>query len=146
MANRLNLENMEFGLLKALRIIGKDSHGNILWECKCSCGNTKNVGATYLKKGTVRSCGCLSYFTEIMNGFLSNVLLEENYYHGFTVLKKNLKKSCISNFDNGFFFCLCNCGNYFESKGGELKRRKGCGRCYANEINKTIIEKLEHEY
>lgn len=145
MANRLNLENMEFGLLKALRIAGKDSRGNILWECKCLCGNIKNVGATYLKHGSISSCGCLSYLTELMNGFLTNILIEETQFKGFKVLRKNLKKSCKREFDDGFFYCLCNCGNYFESKGGELKRRKGCGFCYKYQISKEIKEEIENE-
>jgi hypothetical protein len=38
--------------------IGKDRCAQ--WLCQCDCGNTKIVSGVYLRKGTVRSCGCLS--------------------------------------------------------------------------------------
>ncbi|GAB6276282.1 MAG: hypothetical protein SAMD01599839_08220 [Rectinema sp.] len=37
-------------------IIGKS---RIKYECICDCGNIKQVAGTYLKKGYVKSCGCL---------------------------------------------------------------------------------------
>jgi hypothetical protein len=31
----------------------------LLWDCICSCGNTKLVTSQHLRKSLVRSCGCL---------------------------------------------------------------------------------------
>jgi len=47
-----------FGRLTALSYIGKDKHGQRLWSCLCSCGQSKVVAASNLR-GKTRSCGCL---------------------------------------------------------------------------------------
>ena len=31
----------------------------ITWNCRCECGNTKVVWGEHLKRGAIRSCGCL---------------------------------------------------------------------------------------
>ncbi|EAE6206487.1 AP2 domain-containing protein, partial [Listeria monocytogenes] len=38
----------------------RSENGNALWKCVCVCGNEKEVLAHNLKRGHVRSCGCLS--------------------------------------------------------------------------------------
>lgn len=30
-----------------------------IWRCRCRCGMLKDVRATHLRNGNVRSCGCL---------------------------------------------------------------------------------------
>ena len=37
----------------------KDKHA--MWLCVCDCGNTKKVASHHLKKGSVKSCGCISH-------------------------------------------------------------------------------------
>ncbi|ELC8426291.1 AP2 domain-containing protein [Clostridium perfringens] len=56
---RKDLTNKKFGRLTAIKEIGKDKHGNILWECKCSCGNRVNVTGLSLLSGNTTSCGCV---------------------------------------------------------------------------------------
>jgi ribosomal protein S27E len=34
-------------------------HGYIRWYCKCDCGNEKEVDSRALRRGLVKSCGCL---------------------------------------------------------------------------------------
>lgn len=48
-----------FGQLIPEYCIGSDSHGNHIWHCKCSCGNTTDVIANALLQGSIQSCGCL---------------------------------------------------------------------------------------
>ncbi len=56
---RLDLTNKRFGRLVAVKATPLRNNGNILWECKCDCGNIKRVRAHVLRCGDTRSCGCL---------------------------------------------------------------------------------------
>lgn len=33
---------------------------NVLWHCKCDCGNEKDIPANTLRNGSSKSCGCLN--------------------------------------------------------------------------------------
>jgi hypothetical protein len=54
----LKLEGQRFGRLTALTRseLTKDGY---LWHCRCDCGGEKQVLATHLRGGVVKSCGCL---------------------------------------------------------------------------------------
>ena len=64
-----DLTNKQFGLLKPIRLNGqyvspKGKKDNI-WYCECECGNYKNVRASSLTSGSVKSCGCLNHIKKI---------------------------------------------------------------------------------
>ena len=60
-----DLTNQIFGELTVLYPTEKRaSNGGIIWHCKCSCGNEKDIPGAYLLNGTTKSCGCLSISTE----------------------------------------------------------------------------------
>lgn len=54
-----DVAGQRFGRLVAIEPVGKTSVGNIIWRCKCDCGNEKNVSTKDLGRGTW-SCGCLA--------------------------------------------------------------------------------------
>jgi hypothetical protein len=54
-----DLRGKTFGRLKPQKKLGRDKHGSALWECLCVCGNTRVVSRANLRKGRVKSCGCL---------------------------------------------------------------------------------------
>lgn len=54
-----NLMGKKFGMLKPLKYLG-----NNLWECKCDCGNIKNVLTNNLVHNSTKSCGCLKDLKE----------------------------------------------------------------------------------
>lgn len=54
-----DISGQRFGRLVAIEPIGKTKEGNIIWRCKCDCGNEKDVSTKYLGHGT-SSCGCYS--------------------------------------------------------------------------------------
>ena len=60
----LNVAGMRSTKLVAVRVVGKNKNGGILWECKCDCGGTRNVAAADIVKGKVRSCGCVKRRTQ----------------------------------------------------------------------------------
>lgn len=47
--------------LQVIKYAGKNDKGQVLWECKCDCGNPNSiiVQGRYLRANQVRSCGCL---------------------------------------------------------------------------------------
>ena len=55
----LNRIGMRYGRLTVIFYKGKDNRGLHLWECQCSCGNTKIVVGQNLSSGKSKSCGCL---------------------------------------------------------------------------------------
>ena len=59
-----HLEGVRFSRLVALRRVGVNKHGSVLWRCKCDCGNEVVVSSTHLQapvKHNTRSCGCLKH-------------------------------------------------------------------------------------
>lgn len=54
-----DIRGQRFGRLTVLEEDGRDKHGNVMWKCKCECGNTTCVSTSSLKNGHTRSCGCL---------------------------------------------------------------------------------------
>lgn len=52
-----DITGKRFGKLVAIEPVGKTAVGNIIWRCKCDCGNEKNVSTKDLGHGT-SSCGC----------------------------------------------------------------------------------------
>lgn len=62
----------QFGLLTVTRKAGKDSAGNIMWECLCECGNTVYVSYSDLRRYRKTSCGCSHYSN--MENFIASIL------------------------------------------------------------------------
>lgn len=54
----LELAGFRSGLLVAVKSIGPNGFGKILWECICDCGKTCNIIASRLANGHSTSCGC----------------------------------------------------------------------------------------
>mgnify|MGYP003298328344 CR=1 FL=1 len=54
-----DLTGQRFGKLVAVEIAGQDRHKNVIWRCKCDCGNTHDVVSRALVSGGATSCGCL---------------------------------------------------------------------------------------
>jgi hypothetical protein len=48
-----------YGKLGVIADIGRDRNGNVLWLCKCDCGNETVVAGNNLRRGRTQSCGCL---------------------------------------------------------------------------------------
>lgn len=55
-----DLTGQQFGRLTAIERSGKDKWQNILWKCKCDCGQETTVKCNNLCTGRTLSCGCLA--------------------------------------------------------------------------------------
>ncbi len=54
-----DLLGQTFGRLCVVSEYGRNRNRNVLWECRCSCGNKTYVTTHDLNCGHTRSCGCL---------------------------------------------------------------------------------------
>ena len=55
-----DITGMRSGRLVAIRPTEKRSSNNqVIWECKCDCGNTHYVSGSLISRQKVQSCGCL---------------------------------------------------------------------------------------
>ena len=54
-----DLTGQKFGRLTVIERKESDKHKNVLWLCKCECGNEKVIRSSDLKSGKIVSCGCL---------------------------------------------------------------------------------------
>lgn len=55
----VNLVGKKFGRLIVKKALGSNKYNQIIWECKCQCGNTAQVTSRSLNSGYSKSCGCL---------------------------------------------------------------------------------------
>lgn len=62
----IDMTGQKFGQWTVLKFarIGKDRKA--IWECRCSCGNIKEVVGTSLRNGESTSCGCIRSKTEVL--------------------------------------------------------------------------------
>ena len=58
MRKKLDLRGQKFGKLTVLRENGRDKRNNVLWLCRCECGNEIIVRGSNLRSENTTSCGC----------------------------------------------------------------------------------------
>lgn len=126
----LDLTGQRFSKLVVIEssIKRKRGRNRTHWKCICDCGNIKEVEGTDLKRGNVKSCGCLrNRCSELHKGERFGML---------TVLAKSDKRHRRS----VLWECVCDCGEIVFRKSYSLKsgRSDNCG-CYSR---KKAVETL----
>ena len=53
-----DIRGQQFGRLTAIEPLEERYHGNVLWRCRCSCGNECEIPYSMLLSGNTTSCGC----------------------------------------------------------------------------------------
>ena len=59
MRKAIDLTGEVFARLTVLERAENNSRGNIMWLCKCACGNATRASSVNLKSTGTRSCGCI---------------------------------------------------------------------------------------
>lgn len=59
MSNFKDLSGQKFKMLTVIKKVGVDKNRNVLWLCKCDCGNETTKTSVSLKDKNTKSCGCL---------------------------------------------------------------------------------------
>ena len=98
MPNLRDLSKIKFGRLKPLRIVGRNSHKQILWLCMCSCGRTSTVSSGNLVTGNSKSCGCLQ------RELAAHTSRKANTVHGYR--RRGAKSSEYSSWSSMLNRCL----------------------------------------
>ena len=51
-----------YGRLTVLRTNGTlNKNGRLMWVCKCSCGAEKEIEGRAMRRGRIKSCGCMKH-------------------------------------------------------------------------------------
>ena len=129
-----DLTNKKFGKLLVLKQVESyDKYPR--WECLCDCGNIKIYKGDVLRSGNNKSCGCSANENKIVD------IIGKKFGY-LTVISEKIK-----NKPNEVhkWKCLCDCGNYCYSAGGNLRagHKISCG-C-VNSIGEANIEKILNE-
>lgn len=107
-----DLAGRRFGKLVAVRPVGR-SKGGVVWECKCDCGNMKEVRSSLLVSGKTRSCGC-------MQGKPRNREVPESDLAGRRFGKLVAVERIGARNGSPLWRCQCDCGLALEATSREL--------------------------
>ena len=108
------------------------------WLCKCDCGNTTTVLGSSLRSGQTKSCGCLQ--KEIARKRATKN--ETGNRYGKLIVIKQLENT--ENIGNTKWLCKCDCGNYKEVLGRNLRNghTSSCG-CLISKGEQKILTLLQ---
>lgn len=54
----VDITGMKFGKLTPIEIVGKNKRRQLMWRCKCDCGNESVACGSEMRLGRIKSCGC----------------------------------------------------------------------------------------
>ena len=96
-SNKKNLTGEKFGRLTVIKdSVQRNNQQQIMWECKCDCGNTILVSTTHLTSGHTESCGCSRRLDLTGQRFGKLIALEPT--------NQRISSSVV-------WKCQCDCGN-----------------------------------
>ena len=66
--NFIDLIEKRFHYLVVIERLPNNKFNQVVWRCKCDCGNITKVITQYLKKGNIKSCGCFGKEIRLKHG------------------------------------------------------------------------------
>lgn len=135
-----DLTGKKFGLLTVQEKLSEKENRYFLWRCKCECGRECKVSTKHLKRGTIKSCGCISDKTA-RNGSIAEDLTGK-HFGDLTALYRGENQS-----GRTTWVCRCSCGKLHTAKTKELKagKCKSCG-CKQYITNKYYIDLTNRKF
>ncbi|MCF8890638.1 HNH endonuclease [Priestia megaterium] len=109
------------------------------WVCKCECGNKRSFTVTDLKRGDVKSCGCLRK-KEIEE--IDREMLGQRFGR-LVVIEKSTNQASNGSF---YWICRCDCGNTKEVRRRNLIEgiAQSCG-CLKSELTSNRMKQITGE-
>ena len=117
----------------------RDTNHCVIWQCKCDCGNTKEISSKYLLNGRSQSCGCIHHEYILNKAKNSFIDLKGKRFGKLVVLEKTDKR----NHEHIIWKCKCDCGNicYVSSNSLNIGDTHSCG-CIRSKGEQKIINIL----
>ena len=96
-----DLTGQIFGFLTVVKDTGKRQNKNVIWLCKCKCGNETEVITSNLHDGSTQSCGCIK--KSFGEEKIESILKENNiqYVSEFCVSELNKARFDFALLENG---------------------------------------------
>ncbi len=120
-----DIAGVRFGKLTAIAPTKKRLRSNVVWKCRCDCGNETLAIVADLKRRHVMSCGCLQHEAVALD------LTNQKYGH-LSVIKKTTRRLN----GNVVYECRCDCGktNYVRSCSLKTGSARSCGCMRGNDL------------
>lgn len=143
----VNLLGQTFGYLtveeKIVNVDESTKKTQVLWKCKCKCGNDTLVPSDKLTGGITKSCGC--YMKErIHDANFQN--LQGNRYGILTITSDYYIKKRKNGTQSTYWRCKCDCGNEVAVWAADLKNNhvKSCG-CLKMSIGELYVKEVAED-
>lgn len=123
-----------------MKVIRKCNHRNkkneILWLCKCDCGEEIESTAGRLNSGNTKSCGCTRKEKLLVMNKNKVVDMRGLKIGKLTIISKTNEKTSHGNIK---WLCKCDCGNETKVSQGHLHsgKTKSCGCSTKESVSKT---------
>jgi hypothetical protein len=138
--NKLNLVGQRFGKLLVIREAAAKKNNCVTWVCQCACGKITEVTTTHLRRGAIKSCGCLR-MKDLTGSRFGKLVV------------KNLTDSRSGG--SAVWLCHCDCGVTTHVSSSSLQRgttvscgckkkgaRKLAGKRYGRLVAENIVGQL----
>ena len=137
----------QFGRLTAIRPLNKRVHGEIIWKCKCFCGNEIEAQGGNLRTGNTKSCGCLVKEACSKLGKASLQDVSHTVINGIYVVRMSEKRT--KNGGHAYCFATCPvCKEEWEVMVRHLKNfnstqcRKCCNEQTTSKTSTALLDRL----
>lgn len=116
-----DITGQRFGKLTVLQATNERKNRQVVWLCKCDCGNEVKVVGGSLRSGHTQSCGCQRSETKTED-------LTNQHFGKLTVISKSDYKTKNRSI---YWNCQCECGNTRIVQASDLRTNKvtECTEC-----------------
>lgn len=140
MTAKINIAGQRFERLVAIEDVGRNKHKQVIWLCKCDCGNEIEVTTASLRKGHTRSCGCLQKEAAREN---TSKELTGKRFGKLVVIEESKQKHNKKGGQRVVWICKCDCGNLCEVVTSHLTSggTESCGCIQKDGLRKRMTGK-----
>lgn len=120
--NSKDILGQTFGKLTVIEKTEKRAGSNIIWKCKCSCGNICEVASHNLIRQATQSCGCL-----LKEKNRENKIIDISNQRSGKLIALNPTDERSGS--SVIWLCKCDCGNFVKVNQHDFQRQsvQSCG-------------------